>query len=115
MRGEFNRASYDVNTRQSKTKVAKVMTEIGGPAWSFLQDHVDSVGNQLRLSQDPAKTQSKNGEKNLFAATPEGCDILSLAEKLIEVENSWNNVVFWLSLSPLFVYALRSTALQPRP
>ena len=97
MRDEFKRASYDVNTLQSKAKAARVMMENGGGSvWSFLQDHVDFVGNQLKLSQDPqdaATTQSKNGEKNLFAATPEGCDTLSLAEKMGEILNLWNVVI----------------------
>ena len=100
MRDEFNRASYDVNTRQSKAKVARVMTESGGGSvwrggsvWSFLQDHVDSVGNQLKLSQNAATTQSKNEEQRLFDETPAECNIFSLAEKLGEIENFWNVVI----------------------
>ena len=97
MRDEFKRASSDVNTLQSKAKAARVMMESGGGSvWSFLQDHVDFVGNQLKLSQDPqdaATTQWKNGEKNLFDETLAECGILSLAQKLSEIENFWNVVI----------------------
>eukprot|EP00434_Breviolum_minutum_P000463 symbB.v1.2.000398.t1/scaffold30.1/size407774/14 len=94
MRDEFKRASYDVNTHQSRAKEAKVMTESGGGSvWSFLQDHVDFVGNQLQLGQGAATTQSKNDQKNLFGATPKECDKVPMEEKLIEVESFWNNVV----------------------
>ena len=82
MRDEFKRASYDVNTHQSRAKEAKVMTESGGGSvWSFLQDHVDFVGNQLQLGQGAATTQSKNDQKNLFGATPKECEDDPLAEK----------------------------------
>ena len=94
MRDEFNRASYDVNTRQSKAKVARVMTESGGGSvWSFLQDHVDSMGDQLQLAQGAATTQSKNEEQRLFDEAPAKCDTFSLTEKLSEIENSWNVVI----------------------
>ena len=96
MRDEFNQASYDVNTHESRAKVAKVMTESGGSSvWSFLQDHVDSVGNQLQLAQGAATTQSKNDQKNLFAETPTETreELAQLSEKLIPVEGIWNVVV----------------------
>jgi len=94
MRDEFNRASYDVHTRQSKAKVARVTTEIGGGSvWSFLQDHVDSMGDQLQLAQGAATTQSKNEEQRLFDEAPAKCDTFSLTEKLSEIENSWNVVI----------------------
>ena len=94
MRDEFNRASYDVNIRQSKANAARVMTESGGGSvWSFLQDHVDSMGDQLQLAQGAATTQSKNEEQRLFNETPAKCDTFSLTEKLSEIENSWNVVI----------------------
>eukprot|EP00434_Breviolum_minutum_P000465 symbB.v1.2.000400.t1/scaffold30.1/size407774/16 len=94
MRDEFKRVSYDVNTHQSGAKVAKVMTESGGGSvWSFLQDHVDSVGNQLKLSQNAATTRTKNEQKNLFGETPAECFPVPLTEKLSEIENFWNVVI----------------------
>ena len=94
IRDEFNQASYDANTRQSGAKVARVMTESGGGSvWSFLQDHVDSVGNQLKLSQNAATTRTKNEQKNLFGETPAECFPVPLTEKLSEIENFWNVVI----------------------
>ena len=98
IRDEFNQASYDVNTRQSRAKVARVMTESGGGSvWSFLQDHVDSVGNQLQLAQGAATTRSKNDQKNLVGETPTPTEtpeeLKQLSEKLIPVEGIWNVVV----------------------
>ena len=96
-----NQDSHNVNVIPHK------MERGGNSVWSFLQDHVDYLGSQLNLShlsqdpQDAATTQSKNGEKNLFAAKL-GCSFFDLMEKVSEIENYWN-IMFILSFMAFLV------------